>query len=109
MNLDSPCSCGLTVPGEELCANLAVLWAKDTLEETEPGQGLGAGLGAGEIFRIFSSYLVTTGSLTWVAHFRPHLDGRYRAFYVNVAFNTTQAGVSIVKWNISTPDWCTGG
>ena len=50
MNLDSPCSCGLTVPGEELCANLAVLWAKDTLEETEPGQGLGQG----GIFRIFS-------------------------------------------------------
>ena len=50
MNLDSPCSCGLTVPGEELCANLAVLWAKDTLEETEPGQGLGQG----GIFRIYS-------------------------------------------------------
>ena len=92
MNLDSPCSCGLTVPGEELCANLAVLWAKDTLEETEPGQGVVQG----GIFRIFSSYLVTTGSLTWVAHFRPHLDGRYRAFYVNVAFNTTQAGVGIL-------------
>ena len=63
MNLDSPCSCGLTVPGEELCANLAVLWAKDTLEETEPGQGVVQG----EIFRIISPLPYN--------HRLPHLGG----------------------------------
>ena len=36
-NLDDPCPCGFVVPGEELCANLEVLWNKDPLYETEPG------------------------------------------------------------------------
>ena len=66
-NLDDPCPCnfGLEIPGEDLCPNLAVLWASDPLEETEPG------------------------SLTWVAHKRPPIDGRYLAFYVSLSFNTT--------------------
>ena len=66
-NLDSPCPCnfGLEIPGEDLCPNLAVLWASDPLEETEPG------------------------SLTWVASMRPPIDGRYMAFYVSLSFNVT--------------------
>ena len=67
VNLDQPCPCnfGLEIPAEDLCPNLAVLWASDPLEETEPG------------------------SLTWVAHKRPPIDGRYLAFYVSLSFNTT--------------------
>ena len=65
MNLDKPCSCGFDVPGEDLCSNMAVLWTSDPLEETEPG------------------------SLTWVAHKRPPLEGRYVAFYVSLSYNTT--------------------
>ena len=66
-NLDDPCPCnfGLELPGEDLCPNLAVLWASDPLEETEPG------------------------SLTWLAHRRPPIDGRYLAFYVSLSFNTS--------------------
>ena len=64
-NLDKPCSCGFDVPGEDLCSNMAVLWTSDPLEETEPG------------------------SLTWVAHKRPPLEGRYVAFYVSLSYNTT--------------------
>ena len=77
MNLDSPCSCGLTVPGEELCANLAVLWAKDTLEETEPGQGVVQG----GIFRIFSGLArpgfgyIQNILLISCDHRLPHLGG----------------------------------
>jgi len=62
-NLDDPCTCGFVVPGEDYCANLAVLWTKDDLEETEPG------------------------SLTWIAHQRPPITGRYRAFYVGISYN----------------------
>lgn len=66
-NLDSPCPCsfGLDIPGEDLCANLAVLWASHPLEETAPG------------------------SLTWVASKRAPIDGRYMAFYVSLSFNVT--------------------
>ena len=67
-NLDDPCPCsfGLELPGEEdLCPNLAVLWASDSLEETEPG------------------------SLTWVASKRAPIDGRFIAFYVSISFNVT--------------------
>ena len=72
VNLDEPCECGFAVPGEDLCANLGALWASDPLQETEPG------------------------SKTWVAHFRPRTDGRYRAFYVSLSFNSTST--SSYEW-----------
>ena len=72
VNLDEPCECGFAVPGEDLCANLGALWGSDPLEETEPG------------------------SKTWVAHFRPRTDGRYRAFYVSLSFNSTST--SSFEW-----------
>ena len=38
VNLDDPCTCGFVVPSEDLCANLAVLWGRESLQETEPGK-----------------------------------------------------------------------
>jgi len=76
LNLDNPCTCGFQYD-EEMCANLAVLWASDTLQETYPG------------------------SLTWVAHREAPMDGRYTAFFVNLQFNST---VSNSKgWPVALP------
>ena len=80
VNLDDPCTCGFVVPGEELCTNLAVLWDKDPLYETEPGF----------IFSFTPKFLYAfLGSKTWVAHRKTPIDGRYLAFYVSISFNST--------------------
>jgi len=68
LNLDSPCQCGLAVPGEDLCLNTRVLYRAETLQETQPG------------------------SLTWLAHKRPPIDDRWMIFFVDVQYNTTQTG-----------------
>ena len=73
------------MPSEDLCANLAVLWGRETLQETEPGKILGS-------FIIDNLSSLNAGSLTWVAHKRKPIDGRYMAFYVGISFNTTSDG-----------------
>ena len=77
---------------EEMCANLAVLWASDTLQETYPG------------FRskiLSQQKKIAAGSLTWVAHREAPMDGRYTAFFVNLQFNST---VSNSKgWPVALP------
>jgi len=64
VNLDDPCTCGLTVPmdGQSYCANLQVFWTSVQLHETSPG------------------------SLTWVAHREPPSGGRWTAFFVDLQF-----------------------
>ena len=60
VNWDDPCLCGLVV--DKYCANLAVLWTAEELQETSPG------------------------SLTYVAHREMPSFGRWTAFFVDVQF-----------------------
>jgi len=64
VNNDDPCDCGLAVM--DYCINLSILWSSLQLEETSPG------------------------SLTWVAHQDPPSDGRWRAFFVDLQFDTQE-------------------
>jgi len=61
LNNDDPCDCGFVVMDQ--CLNLRILWVAEELEETSPG------------------------SLTWVAHKRPPVDGRWMAFFVDLQFD----------------------
>jgi len=63
VNLDDPCTCGIKVGEDDLCANLRVLWYPEELIETSPG------------------------SLTWIAHQDPPSDGRWTAFFVDLQFD----------------------
>merc|ERR1712013_445571 len=62
-NNDDPCECGIVV--QDMCFNLRIGWASQELEESSPG------------------------SLTWVAHQRPPIDGRWKAFFVDLQFDGT--------------------
>ena len=37
LNKDNPCTCGVFIPGEELCVNQFIFFDAEELTETEPG------------------------------------------------------------------------
>jgi len=65
-NNDDPCECGIMT--SRGCLNLRIGWASEELEETSPG------------------------SLTWIAHQRPPIDGRWKAFFVDLQFEGSKKG-----------------
>ena len=77
-NNDDPCDCGIVV--QDMCFNLRIGWASQELEETSPGRY--------EYWISFAN-IVILGSLTWVAHQRPPIDGRWKAFFVDLQFDGT--------------------
>jgi len=68
LNNDDPCDCGVVALNQ--CLNLRILWVAEELEETSPG------------------------SLTWVAHKRAPVDGRWMAFFVDLQFDSTSKRIS---------------
>jgi len=68
INIDDPCECGFIV--SDHCVNLRILWVAEELQETFPG------------------------SLTWVGHQRPPIDGRWKAFFLDLQFESSSQRVS---------------